>query len=180
MLAYLSNSTGISMSSMNQIGLSTIHQTLDALDRILDKLAAHCEAKKIDESVFVTGRLFPDMFAFARQIQIACDFAKGAAARLSGAEVPSWADDEKTIADLKARIGKTRDYINGIAASAFSGSDDKVLKIKLGRNAPETEMAGKDYLAKVVLPNFYFHAATAYAILRQGGVEIGKNDFLNR
>lgn len=168
------------MSSMNQIGLSTFNQTLDALDRILDKLAAHCEAKKIDEAVFLSARLFPDMFALPRQIQVACDFAKGAAARLSGAEVPSWPDDEKTIADLKARIAKTRSYVNGIAASAFAGSDDKALKIKLGRNAPETDMSGKDYFAKVVLPNFYFHASMVYAILRNNGVEIGKNDFLNR
>ncbi|MCA0399534.1 MAG: DUF1993 domain-containing protein [Proteobacteria bacterium] len=168
------------MSSMNQIGLSTLNQTLAALDRVLGKLAAHCEAKKIDEAIFVSARLFPDMFALARQVQIACDFAKGAAARLSGAEVPAWADDEKSIAELRARIAKTRNYVDGIPASAYAGSDDRVIKIKLGRNAPETEMAGKDYLAKVVLPNFYFHAAMAYAILRNGGVELGKNDFLDR
>lgn len=168
------------MSSMNQIGLATFEQTLSALDRILGKLAAHCEAKKIDEAVFVSARLYPDMFPLARQVQIACDFAKGAAARLSGAEVPGWADDEKSIADLRARVVKTRDYVKGIPASAYAGSDERLLKIKLGRNAPETDMAGKDYLAKVVLPNFYFHAATAYAILRHNGLEVGKNDFLNR
>ncbi len=168
------------MSSMNQIGLATLNQTLTALDRILDKLAAHAEAKKIDESVFLTSRLSPDMFPFTRQIQIACDFAKGAAARLAGQEVPAWADDEKSIADLKARIAKTAAFIKAISADAFKGSDDKTLKIKLGRNAPETDMAGKDYLAKVVLPNFYFHATAAYALLRHNGVELGKGDFLNR
>lgn len=168
------------MSSMNQVGLPTLHQTLAALDKILDKLAAHCEAKKLDEAIFVSARLFPDMFPFSRQIQIACDFAKGAAARLAGQDVPSWADDEKTIADLKARISKTADFIKGIPAESFKGSDDKVVRIKLGRNAPETEMPGKTYLANVVLPNFYFHATTAYALLRHGGVELGKTDFLNR
>lgn len=168
------------MSSMNQVGLPTLHQTLTALDKILDKLAAHCEAKKLDEAIFVNARLFPDMFPFSRQIQIACDFAKGAAARLAGQEVPSWADEEKTIADLKARIAKTADFIKAIPAESFKGSDDKVLRIKLGRNAPETEMPGKTYLANVVLPNFYFHATTAYALLRHGGVELGKTDFLNR
>lgn len=168
------------MSSMNQVGLPTLHQTLAALDKILDKLAAHCEAKKLDEAIFVNARLFPDMFPFSRQIQIACDFAKGAAARLGGQEVPSWADEEKTIADLKARIAKTAAFMNAIPAESFKGSDDKILKIKLGRNAPETEMPGKTYLANVVLPNFYFHATTAYALLRSNGVEVGKNDFLNR
>lgn len=168
------------MSSMNQIGLATLNQTLSALDKILDKLAAHCAAKSIDESVFVTGRLFPDMFAFSRQIQIACDFAKGAAARLAGQDVPAWVDDEKTIADLKGRIHKTQAFIAAISPDAFKGSDERIVKIKLGRNAPETEMPGKTYLANVVLPNFYFHATTAYALLRHGGVEVGKTDFLNR
>lgn len=168
------------MSSMNQIGLATLLQTLSALDKILDKLAAHATAKKIDESIYLTARLAPDMFPFTRQIQIACDFAKGAAARLAGQEVPSWADEEKTIADLKARIAKTADFIKAIPAETFKGSDDRILKIKLGRNAPETDMPGKAYLANVVLPNFYFHATTAYALLRHNGVELGKTDFLNR
>lgn len=168
------------MSSMNEVGLPTLHQTLAALDRILDKLAAHCEAKKLDEAIFVNARLSPDMFPFSRQIQIACDFAKGAAARLAGQEVPSWADEEKTIADLKARVAKTADFIRAIPAASFKGSDEKLLRIKLGRNAPETEMAGKAYLANVVLPNFYFHATTAYALLRHNGVDLGKTDFLNR
>ncbi len=168
------------MSSMNQIGLATITQTLAALDKLLDKLAAHCEAKKIDEAVFLAARLYPDMFAFSRQVQIACDFAKGGAARLAGQEVPSWPDEEKTILDLKARIAKTADFVKSIPAEAFKGSDERVIRIKLGRNAPETEMAGKAYLASVVLPNFFFHATTVYAILRHNGVEIGKSDFLNR
>ena len=168
------------MSSMNQIGLATITQTLSALDKILDKLATHAEAKKIDEAVYLTARLAPDMFPFTRQIQIACDFAKGAAARLAGQEVPAWADEEKTIIDLKARIAKTAAFIKAIPAEALKGSDDKILKIKLGRNAPETDMEGKAYLAGVVLPNFFFHATTAYALLRHNGVDLGKTDFLNR
>lgn len=167
-------------SSMNTVGLATFEQTLSALDRILGKLAAHCEAKKLDEAIFLSARLYPDMFPFSRQIQIACDFAKGAAARLAGSEVPSWADDEKTIADLRVRIAKTAAFIKAIPVKAFDGSDDKVLRIKLGRNAPETEMPGKDYLAHVVLPNFFFHATTAYDLLRHNGVELGKSDFLNR
>lgn len=167
-------------SCMNQIGLATFTQTLTAMNKILDKLVAHAEAKKIDESVFVNLRLAPDMFPFSRQIQIMSDAAKGAAARLSGREVPSWPDDEKTIADLKARIAKTLAFIASIPPADFAGSDERVIKIKLGRNAPETEMSGKDLLAKVSLPNFYFHATATYALLRANGVDVGKNDFLNR
>lgn len=172
--------SAISGSTMSTVGLATLGQTLDALTRILDKLAAHVSAKGIEESVFLQARLYPDMFALTRQIQIACDFAKGAAARLSGQEVPSWPDEEKSIADLLGRIERTRAFIAGIDAKAYEGSDSRILKIKLGRNQPETEMAGQDYLAKIVLPNFFVHASMAYAILRHGGVEIGKGDFLNR
>lgn len=166
------------MPSMTDTGPETFRTLLGALDRILDKLAAHCTAKNIDPSVFLTMRLYPDMFPFTRQVQIACDFAKGAAARLSGQEVPSWPDEEKDIAALKARIAKTLAFV--AEAKGIDGSDDKVIRVKLGRNAPETEMSGSAYMNRVVLPNFYFHLTTAYAILRHGGVEIGKNDFLGR
>ncbi|MCZ8183038.1 MAG: DUF1993 domain-containing protein [Beijerinckiaceae bacterium] len=168
------------MSTMTTTGLTTLGQTLDALVRILDKLAAHAEARKIDEAVYLQARLYPDMFAFTRQIQIACDFAKGAAARMAGQEVPGWADEEKSIADLKARVERTKAFVAAIDPALYAGSDGRMLKIKLGRNAPELEMTGQDYFAKVVLPNFYFHASMAYAILRHCGVELGKGDFLNR
>ena len=125
------------MSSMNQIGLATITQTLSALDKILDKLATHAEAKKIDEAVYLTARLAPDMFPFTRQIQIACDFAKGAAARLAGQEVPAWADEEKTIIDLKARIAKTAAFIKAIPAEALKGSDPE--------NQARSQRAGNRY-----------------------------------
>ena len=154
------------MSSMNQIGVPTFTQTLTALDKILDKLAAHVEAKKIDESVFVNLRLAPDMFPFSRQIQIMTDACKGAVARLAGRELPSWPDDEKTLAELKARVGKALAYIASVPPAEFEGSDERMVKVKLGRNAPETEMSGKDLLAKVSLPNFYFHAPTAWMSAR--------------
>lgn len=168
------------MSSMEHTGTPGLLQTLTALDKILDKLAAHCTAKKIDEKVFLNARLFPDMFAFTRQIQIACDFAKGAAARLSGADVPSWPDEEASISELKARIARTLAFVEAITPAAYSGSDTRTIRVKLGRNAPETEMPGAAYLGNIVLPNFYFHAVTAYDILRHNGVELSKNDFLNR
>ncbi len=170
----------MTMSTMTTTGLTTLGQTLDALIRLLDKLAAHAEARKIEENVYLQARLYPDMFAFTRQVQIACDFAKGAAARLSGQETPSWPDEEKSIADLKARVQRTQAFIAAIDAGLYQGSDTRMLTIKLGRNAPELQMSGQDYVAKVVLPNFFFHASMAYAILRHCGVELGKGDFLNR
>lgn len=168
------------MLTMTMTGLTTLGQTLDALVRILDKLAAYAEARNIEEAVYLQARLYPDMFTFIRQIQIACDFAKGAAARMAGQEVPAWPDEEKSIADLKGRVERTKAFIAAIDPALYAGSDGRMLKIKLGRNAPELEMSGQDYFAKVVLPNFYFHASMAYAILRHCGVELGKGDFLNR
>lgn len=168
------------MPTMSLSTQAVFSQMLGALDKILDKLALHCEARKIDQSVFLNLRLSPDMFTFTRQVQIACDFAKGCPARLSGQDVPSWADDEASIADLKARIAKTLAFVASVPASAIDGTEGKVIKIKLGRNAPETEMSGSDYVTHVVLPNFYFHVTTAYAILRQAGLDIGKNNFLGR
>jgi hypothetical protein len=168
------------MPTMSHSTQAVFSQILGAMDKILDKLAVHAETKKIDQSVFLTMRLSPDMFAFTRQVQIACDFAKGCIARLAAQENPSWADDEVTIADLKSRIARTLAFVKSVPASALDGTDANLIKIKLGRNAPETEMTGADYATHVALPNFYFHATAAYAILRHAGLEIGKNDFIGR
>jgi hypothetical protein len=165
---------------MSQLIQPLFNQNLGALDKILDKLAAHAQAKNIDPAIFLAARLYPDMFPFTRQVQVACDFAKGCVARLSGSEVPSWEDNEKSIEEIKARVGKTLAYVNATPAASIDGSDDRIIRIKLGRNAPETEMTGTHYLVHVVLPNFFFHTSTAYAILRHNGVEIGKGDFLGR
>jgi uncharacterized protein len=168
------------MPTMSLSTQAVFRQMLGALDKILDKLATHCEARKIDQTVFLTMRLSPDMFTFTRQVQVACDFAKGCAARLGGQDVPSWADDEVTIAELKARIARTLAFVDAIPASIIDGSEAKIIRIKLGRNAPETEMSGADYAIHVALPNFYFHVTAAYAILRHAGLEIGKGNFLGR
>lgn len=168
------------MPTMSLSTQAVFRQMLGGLDKILDKLAAHSEARKIDQTVFLTMRLSPDMFTFTRQVQIACDFAKGCVARLAGQDNPSWADDETTIPELKARIARTLAFVDSIPASAIDGTEAKVIKIKLGRNAPETEMSGTDYALRVAVPNFYFHVTAAYAILRHGGLEIGKGDFLDR
>jgi hypothetical protein len=166
------------MPAMSQMTKPAFSQMLGALDRILDKLAAHCEAKKIDPAVFLNMRLYPDMFPFARQVQIACDFAKGASARLSGRENPSWSDHEASVPELKERITKTLAFIHGIPDQEFEGSETRTITMKI--RGQEMSWPGAVYLAHVVLPNFYFHLSTAYAILRHGGVDLGKNDFLGR
>ena len=148
------------MSSMNQIGVPTFTQTLTALDKILDKLAAHVEAKKIDESVFVNLRLAPDMFPFSRQIQIMTDACKGAVARLAGRELPSWPDDEKTLAELKARVGKALAYIASVPPAEFEGSDERMVKVKLGRNASViTPIVSGD--SRPAVPDMHFSLNTA-------------------
>lgn len=168
------------MPTMSQIFIPATTQMLTGLGRCLDKLEAHCAAKSIDPAVFLTARLYPDMFAFTRQVQIACDFAGGAAARLAGEAVPGWPDDEVTLADVKARVQKTLAFVQALPASAMDADEGGIITLKLGRNAPEMQMPRKTYLLDVVMPNFYFHVTTAYGILRHNGVEIGKGDYLAR
>lgn len=166
------------MPAMSQLTKPAFIHMLGALDRILDKLAAHCEAKKIDPVVFMTLRLFPDMFPLTRQVQIACDFAKGAVARLAGRENPSWPDNEATLPELKERIARTLAFIAAIPDAEIDGSEERTITLKM--RGQEMSFPGLTYLNFVVLPNFYFHLSTAYGILRNGGVDIGKNDFLGR
>jgi hypothetical protein len=162
--------------SMYQASVPVFVQFLTSLSAILKKAADHAAAKKIDPSVLVNGRLSPDMFAFARQVQIATDHAKGATARLSGSEVPSYPDTEATFDELHARIAKTLDYIQSFKPAQIDGSDEKPIHIKAGKH--ELDFTGADYLLHFAMPNFYFHVTTAYAILRHNGVEIGKMDFM--
>ena len=149
---------------------------LKSLSAILDKAKAHAEAKKIDQLVLTSSRLYPDMLALTNQVQIACDSAKGAVARLAGVEIPKHEDTEKTFDELKARIAKTLDFIATVKAVQIDGSDDKEVVIKL--RGVDTPIKGMQYLLGVAWPNFYFHITTAYNILRHNGVEIGKRDFL--
>ena len=143
---------------------------------ILDKAAAFCTAKKIDPTVLTGYRLAPDMFPLSRQIQIMSDGAKGCGARLAGVEGPSFPDTETTIEDLKARVAKTIAFLEGLKPAQFEGSETRDIVLKAG--ARELQFKGLDYLVEFVLPNFYFHATTTYAILRHAGVEIGKRDYL--
>ena len=164
--------------SMYQASLPVLVRGLEQLDNILGKAAAHAEAKKIDPSVFVNARLAPDMFALARQVQIATDNAKGCAARLAGVEVPSYADTETTFPDLQARVAKTIAFVKGFTAAQIDGSEARSVTLKIGGN--ELKFTGADYLFRLVLPNFYFHLTTAYDILRHNGVELGKPDYLGK
>ena len=162
--------------SMYQASAPRFANTLKNLSAILDKAQAHGEMKKIDPLVLTSARLYPDMFALARQVQIACDTAKGAVARLAGLEIPKHEDTEKTIEELKARIAKTLDFIGGVKAAQIDGSEDKEVVLKLQGN--EVKFRGLQYLLGFAWPNFYFHAVTAYDILRHNGVELGKRDFI--
>jgi hypothetical protein len=149
---------------------------LKNLSAILDKAQAHAEARKIDPVVLVNSRLYPDMFPVKRQVQIACDTAKGASARLAGVEVPKHEDMEETFADLKARITKTIDFIQTLKPAQIDGSEEKNIHLKLGQR--EVDYRGMQYLLGHALPNFYFHVTTAYDILRHNGVELAKRDYL--
>jgi hypothetical protein len=162
--------------SLAQASVETFVRQLGALSKILDKLALHCEAKKIDPAVFLTARLFPDMLNFTRQVQIACDFAKGGGARLAGADIPAHPDVETTIPQLKERIAKVTAFLSGLDTAAVDSSADRPIEFNVG---PQTmTLPGGAYLTGMVLPNFYFHTTTAYAILRANGLEIGKRDFM--
>lgn len=153
-----------------------LSKMLTNLDNVLKKAEADAEARKIDPSVFVNGRLAPDMLSLTRQVQIMTDQAKGGASRLAGLEPPKWPDEEKTFADLHARIAKAIAYLNTFKPAQFDAADTRNIELKFP-NASFT-FTGKDYLLTNLLPNFYFHYTTAYAILRHNGVQIGKRDYL--
>ncbi len=164
--------------SMYQASAPRFANILRNLSAILDKAEAHCAAKKIEPSALTADRLFPDMFPFTRQVQIACDTAKGAVARLAGVDIPKHEDTEQTFAELKARIAKTIDFVESVSAAKIDGSDDK--EIVLQMRSGERRFKGMQYLLGHAYPNFYFHVTTAYNILRHNGVEVGKGDFIGK
>jgi uncharacterized protein len=163
--------------SMSQASLPVFEIGLKALAAVLDKAEADASAKKIDSSVLLNSRLYPDMFALSRQVQIASDQAKNGSARLAGVEAPRYEDNETTIDQLKARIAKTVAYLKTLDPKQIDASADREITFPLGPTN-KGRMKGDDYLNHFVLPNFYFHLTTAYAILRHCGVDIGKRDFL--
>ena len=148
---------------------------LSNLSAILDKAEAHCTARKIAPEALLQFRLYPDMFPLVRQVQIATDMTKGAAARLAGVDVPSYADTETSFEELRARLAKTVDFIKSIKPELFDGAEDRAIVLKSANG--ERHFKGDDYLLNFVLPNVHFHATTTYAILRHCGVELGKKDY---
>src|SRR3954468_13000033 len=165
------------MSSMSQSSLPVFEIGLKALSAVLDKAEAFARAKKIDPSVLLAWRLAPDMFALARQVQIATDQAKNGSARLAGVEPPRYEDDETTIEQLKARLTRAVDFLKTLDPKQIDASAGREITFPLGSNN-KGQMKGDDYLNHFVLPNFYFHLTAAYAILRHCGVDVGKQDFL--
>ena len=162
--------------SMYQASVPRFVNILGNLSGILDKAQAHADARKIDGAVLTSDRLFPDMLPMVKQVQIACDTAKGLVARLAGMEIPAYEDNEVTLADLKARIAKTIAFIQSVPADKIDGTEDKDIVTKRGDK--ETRYKGLQFLLGHAVPNFYFHVTTTYNILRHNGVEIGKRDFL--
>ena len=162
--------------SMYQASIPVLQRALNNLAHILDKGAQHAESRKIDPSVLVNMRLYPDMFPLSRQVQIATDISKGCAARLAGLEPPKYEDTEQSFADLKARVDKTLAYLKDASAAQIDGSETRAISLSVGKETLTFE--GLVYLQYFVIPNVYFHVTTSYAILRHGGVELGKRDFL--
>jgi hypothetical protein len=164
--------------SMYQSSVPVFVRGLTNLREILRKARNHAEAKKIEPAVLLASRLYPDMHPLTRQVQIASDAAKFCAARLAGAEPPSFDDTEATFDELEARIDKTIAYVSAIAAAQIDGSEERFVKLKLPSGT--IELKGAAYLLGFALPNFYFHVTTAYDILRHNGVELGKFDYHGR
>jgi uncharacterized protein len=164
--------------SMYQASVTVFIRQLNNLVAILDKAAAHADAKKIDPKVLLNTRLFPDMFPLVRQVQIATDTTRGGGARLAGVEVPAQEDTETTFPELVARIRKTVSYLETLKAEQFEGSEDRTISWQT-RSSTKT-MQGLPYLLNHILPNLYFHLTTTYNILRHSGVELGKQDFLGK
>jgi hypothetical protein len=145
----------------------------------LDKAEAHAQAKKFDSGNYLGLRLAPDMLPFTRQIQIATDTAKGCVSRLAGIEVPKWDDNEASFDDLRARIRKTIDYVQGFAVPQIDGSEAREIVLPM-RSGDPLRFSGEAYLKHWVLPNFFFHVSMSYALLRHAGVDLGKADYLGR
>ncbi len=164
--------------SMYKASVPVFIHVLGNLSAILDKGAAYAEARKIDPAVLINDRLYPDMFALVRQVQIASDAVKGCAARLAGQDPPSYADTETTVAELKERLAKTIAFLKTFKPEQIDGSEEKTIQLKVA-GQPMT-FKGLPYLQHYVLPNLYFHTTTAYNILRHNGVEVGKRDYLGK
>ena len=162
--------------SMYSASVPVLTRMLGNMLTWLDKAQAHAEARKFDVNNFLGARLAPDMLPFSRQIQIASDNAKGPVARLAGVENPKYEDNEATFDDLRERLRKTIEFVKSVPAEKFEGAETREIVLPL--RGGERRFDGETYLKHFALPNFFFHCTTAYALLRHGGVELGKTDFL--
>jgi hypothetical protein len=162
--------------SLYDVSIPVLTLTLSNLSAILDKAASHADTKKVDPKAIPQARLIVDMLPLSAQIQIACDTAKGAAARLAGVDIPKHEDTEATLPELKARVAKTLDFIKTIKPEQVQGAETREIVLQF----PQTTLkfTGINYLTNFVLPNFFFHVTMAYALLRKNGVDLGKRDFL--
>jgi hypothetical protein len=165
--------------SMHAASVPIFVRMLGNLLNWLDRAEAHAQAKKFDPANYLGLRLAPDMLPFTRQIQIATDTAKGCVARLSGLEVPKWDDNEASFEELRARIRRTIDYVQSFAVEKIDGSEGREIVLPMRQGDP-LRFTGEAYLKHWVLPNFFFHVTTAYALLRHAGVDLGKADYLGR
>jgi hypothetical protein len=162
--------------SMYQASVAVFIKMLTNLKGILQKAVAHAQAKKIDERALLDARLFPDMFAFTRQVQIATSLAIGGGARLAGLEPPSFEDNEQSFAELVSRVDRSLDYLRTLTAAQVDGSEGREI-VRPIRGEPK-RFTGLGYLLQFILPNFYFHVTTAYDLLRHNGIDLGKQDFI--
>jgi hypothetical protein len=163
--------------SMHTASVPVFQQMLAAIDNVLSKAESHAAERKIDPAALLQSRLFPDMFPLTRQVQIACDFATSVSARLAGAEVPAYEGGDQTFADLRQRIAATLAFVGGLDAARFQGSEQREIVLRPG-TPKERRIGGEAYLLAYGLPQFFFHVTTAYDLLRHGGVEIGKKDYM--
>lgn len=163
--------------SMYAASVPVFTQMLDSLSEVLKKAEEHSAEKNIAPEILLQARLFPDMFALIRQVQIAADFAKGVAGRLAESELPAYEDNEQTFADLQTRIAKTKAFISSLDAAKFAGSEEREIILRPG-TPKEKKLNGQTYLLQYGLPQFFFHVTTTYAILRHNGVALGKKDFM--
>ena len=162
--------------SMHSASVPAFAKMLSNMLNWLEAAKAHAEARKFPADNYLTLRLAPDMLPFTKQIQIACDAAKFGVARLAGIEAPRFDDDEASLAELRARIRKTLDFVQSVPADRIEGTEHK--EVVVPRREGSMTLAGEAYLKQFVLPNFFFHVTTAYALLRHSGVELGKADYL--
>jgi uncharacterized protein len=163
---------------MYRASVAAFDRHLASMQGYLAKGASYAAEKKLDDAVITQMRIYPDMFPLSRQIMIACDFAKGASARLAGVDIPKFEDTEKTFAELQARAQKTRDFLATLSPDQFVGAESRKISITIGGNP--VEFVGEPYLFNFANPNFYFHSTTAYNLLRHAGVPVGKGDFVSR